>query len=127
MSNQTKLDQTHSQLNDRASWLFTHIAATLLGYAFDVAEGAKGAKTTLQREVSYLPANFKLIRDKVDAAAAPGVYVKTKDVATVYAFNPATGKLRTVTRAEWDLAVEAGHRIRIVSHATLNNAPKESK
>lgn len=114
-SNEEMHHQNHSQLNNRGSWFFTHIADVVLGRKFGVSEGAKGAETSLQTEVSYLPANFRGLREKLDAltksAATPAEYVKTATDPTVYFFDKQTGLLRPIGLAEWNVANAAGYRV----------------
>lgn len=66
------------------------------------------------------------IRDAI-ASTASTHYVKSKDDATVYALNPATGKLRPVTLPEWNVANAAGIPLRIVPQSAIDKAPKEAK
>jgi predicted phage-related endonuclease len=65
-NNQEKLDQVHNQTNDRGAWFFTHIADTILDRQFTIQEADKpDRKTSLRTEVSYLFANFRLVRNMI--------------------------------------------------------------
>lgn len=61
--NEKKLREVHSQLNDRMSWLFTHIASTLLNTKVAVRNGTKGQETSVATELAWLPDNFRGIRN----------------------------------------------------------------
>ncbi|MET4061534.1 hypothetical protein ABIB35_003107 [Arthrobacter sp. UYP6] len=60
-NNVEKLDQSWSQLNNKASWLFTHIASTILDTKIPVTNGTKGQTTNLRTELAWLPDNFKAL------------------------------------------------------------------
>lgn len=60
-SNVEKLKQSWNQLNDKGSWLFTHIAITLLDTKIKkMGAGAKG-DTTLRGEIAWIADNFKAL------------------------------------------------------------------
>ena len=63
VDNKTKLKQSWSQLNDKGSWLFTHIANTLLDTKIPVRNGTKDQKTSLRTELAWLPDNFRALHD----------------------------------------------------------------
>lgn len=62
-TNIQKLKQSWSQLNDKNSWLFTHMADTLLNRPV----GMKGRKgdTSLAVELAWLPENFASVRNVI--------------------------------------------------------------
>jgi hypothetical protein len=72
MSNQQKLDEVHSQTNNRGSWFFTHIADTLLNRPIRNFRKGKTEKdtTTPAMEIGYLPDNFRVTWEKEDAVLA---------------------------------------------------------
>lgn len=66
------LKQSWSQLNLRESWLFTHIANTILDTKVPVMHGTKDQKTTLRTELSWLVDNFKALHN-LNARFRPGI------------------------------------------------------
>lgn len=60
-NNKTMLLQAWSQLNDKGSWLFTHMANILLDTKIPVMGGTKGQQTTLRTELAWMNDNFKAL------------------------------------------------------------------
>lgn len=71
-NNKTMLAQTWSQLNDKKSWLFTHIANTILDTPIPVRNGTKDQKTTLRTEMAWNADNFKAVHG-LNARFRPGI------------------------------------------------------
>lgn len=69
-SNVEKLKQSWNQLNDKGSWLFTHIANTLLDTKIKkMGAGAKG-DTTVRGEIAWIADNFKALHSLNDRFGA---------------------------------------------------------
>lgn len=71
ISHKDMLKQSWSQLNDKGSWLFTHIANTLLDTKIKKMGGAgTTGDTTLRAELAWLADNFKALHSLNDRFGA---------------------------------------------------------
>lgn len=98
-NNVEKLDQSWSQLNNKASWLFTWIASTILDTKIPVMNGTKDQKTSLRTELAWLPDNFKALHN-LNARFHPGKVGKEGVSAAI----PEGDLMRALRVAEFNTA-----------------------
>lgn len=122
IDNQQKLDQTHSQLNVKESWLFTHIASTLLNTPVSM-KGRKG-ETSLAVELAWLPENFASVRNVI----AENTAVQKNLVAAIAALAKGEKFDEAKLLAGVQAAAQAGVKAAIDSIETTTTVNvKESK
>lgn len=72
ISHKDMLKQSWSQLNDKGSWLFTHIANTVLDTKIKKMGGDAKGDTTVRGEIAWIADNFKALHN-LNARFRPGI------------------------------------------------------